>query len=307
MFTLLAKNLNYGEGPRWHDNKLWFSDFFQHAVMTVDHSGKIEKIVEIPNQPSGLGWLPNGDLLIVSMLDRKIMKFSNNVLSLHSDLSDLTPFRCNDMVVDKDGHAYVGNFGSLHHSKDVKPTCLIHVDPDGKAKIVATKLDFPNGTVITPDGKKLIIGETYAGRLTSFDIGLDKKLSNRKVWAKMMPTWYYIGVRFILAKIYTMLNIKLREGNITPFPVPDGICLDSNKGVWIASPTTSEVIRIEEGGIITDRLETPDRAFACMLGGDDGKTLFVMTAKTSIPEEASSEKNGKIYTTRVKFSGAGYP
>ena len=275
--------------------------------MTLDLSGKIEKIVEIPNQPSGLGWLPNGDLLIVSMLDRKIMKYSNNELSLHSDLSKLTPFRCNDMVVDKDGDAYVGNFGSLHHARDVKPTCLIHVDPQGNAKVAAKKLDFPNGTVITPDGKKMIIGETYAGRLTSFDIGLDKRLSNRKVWAKMMPTWYYIGVRFALATIYKLLNLQVKEGSITPFPVPDGICLDEGNGVWVASPTTSEVIRFEEGGVITDRLATPDRAYACMLGGHDGKTLFVITGKSSIPEEAQSEKNGKIYTTLVKFARAGYP
>ena len=307
MFTLLAENLHFGEGPRWHNNKLWFSDFYQHSVMTLDLAGKIEKIVEIPNQPSGLGWLPNGDLLIVSMLDRKIMKYSNNELSLHSDLSKLTPFRCNDMVVDKDGDAYVGNFGSLHHARDVKPTCLIHVDPQGNAEIAAKKLDFPNGTVITPDGKKMIIGETYAGRLTSFDIGLDKRLSNRKVWAKMMPTWYYIGVRFALATIYKLLNLQVKEGSITPFPVPDGICLDEGNGVWVASPTTSEVIRFEEGGVITDRLATPDRAYACMLGGDDGKTLFVITGKSSIPEEAQSEKNGKIYTTLVKFARAGYP
>ena len=136
MFSLLAENLHFGEGPRWHNNKLWFSDFYQHSVMTLDLSGKIEKIVEIPNQPSGLGWLPNGDLLIVSMLDRKIMKYSNNELSLHSDLSKLTPFRCNDMVVDKDGDAYVGNFGSLHHAKDVKPTCLIHVDHKAMQKLL---------------------------------------------------------------------------------------------------------------------------------------------------------------------------
>ena len=153
----------------------------------------------------------------------------------------------------------------------------------------------------------MIIGETYAGRLTSFDIGLDKRLSNRKVWAKMMPTWYYIGVRFALATIYKLLNLQVKEGSITPFPVPDGICLDEGNGVWVASPTTSEVIRFEESGVITDRLATPDRAYACMLGGDDGKTLFVITGKSSIPEEAQREKNGKIYTTLVKFARAGYP
>ena len=239
---LLAENIYFSEGPRWHNNKFWFSDFYQHAVFSLDASGTLEKIVDIPNQPSGLGWLPNGDMLIVSMHDQRIMRFSNGSLTVHSDLSHLTKYTCNDMVVDNDGHAYVGNFGTTKHNIDVVPTCLIHVTPEGIASIAATNLEFPNGTVITPDGKKLIIGETYAGRLTSFDINPDKTLSNRKIWAQMMPTWI-----FYITKIRRFLKQAATESGYA-VRVPDGICLDENMGIWVASPTTFEVFRIEEGG-----------------------------------------------------------
>ena len=301
-FKLETEDLYFSEGPRWHDNKLWFSDFYHKAVMTLDESGSIEKIVDIPNQPSGLGWLPNGDLIIVSMLDRKLMKFKDGELSVYADLSELTPYRCNDMVIDAKGNAYVGNFGSLDHGADVRPTCLIHVDPNGSPLIAAEKLDFPNGTVIIPDGTKMIIGETYAGRLTSFDIDKEGKLSNRKVWSQMIPLYYYY-----ISKIARFLKIEPEEGKGMPFPVPDGICLDDHNGVWVASPTTTEVVRYTEGGKITDRITTPNRAYACMLGGHDGKTLFVCTANTSTPEDASSEKTGKIYSIQVDHPRTGYP
>ena len=298
---LLLENVYFSEGPRWHNNKFWFSDFYQHAVFNVDANGTVEKIVDIPNQPSGLGWLPNGDMLIVSMHDQKLMRFSDGVLSLHSDLSHLTKFTCNDMVVDNDGHAYIGNFGTTQHNIDVKPTCLIHVTPDGKASIVAENLEFPNGTVITPDGKKLIVGETYAGRLTAFDINSDKTLSNRQTWAKMMPTWI-----FYVSKVRRFLKQVPKETNFAP-RVPDGICLDEGMGIWVASPTTFEVFRIEEGGNVTDIISTPQRAYACMLGGESGKTLYISTANDSTPEVAMSQPMGKIYTTEVKFARAGNP
>ena len=298
---LLLENVYFSEGPRWHNNKFWFSDFYQHAVFSVDANGTVEKIVDIPNQPSGLGWLPNGDMLIVSMHDQKLMRFSDGVLSLHSDLSHLTKFTCNDMVVDNDGHAYIGNFGTTQHNIDVKPTCLIHVTPDGKASIVAENLEFPNGTVITPNGKKLIVGETYAGRLTAFDINSDKTLSNRQTWAKMIPTRI-----FYISKVRRFLKQVPKETNFAP-RVPDGICLDERMGIWVASPTTFEVFRIEEGGNVTDIISTPQRAYACMLGGESGKTLYISTANDSTPEVARSQPMGKIYTTEVKFARAGNP
>ena len=298
---LLVDNVYFSEGPRWHKNKFWFSDFYQRAVFSLDDSGTLEKIVDIPNQPSGLGWLPNGDMLIVSMHDQKVMRFSNGLLTVHSDLSHLTKYTCNDMVVDNEGHAYIGNFGTTKHNVDVVPTCLIHVTPEGIASIVANNLEFPNGTVITPDGKKLIVGETYAGRLTSFDINPDKTLSNRKVWAQMMPTWI-----FIITKIRRFLKQVAKESGYA-VRVPDGICLDEKMGIWVASPTTFEVFRIEEGGHVSDIISTPQRAYACMLGGSDGKTLHISTANDSTPDVAKSKPMGKIYTTRVKYARAGNP
>ena len=298
---LLVDNVYFSEGPRWHKNKFWFSDFYQRAVFSLNDSGTLEKIVDIPNQPSGLGWLPNGDMLIVSMHDQKVMRFSNGLLTVHSDLSHLTKYTCNDMVVDNEGHAYIGNFGTTKHNVDVVPTCLIHVTPEGTASIVANNLEFPNGTVITPDGKKLIVGETYAGRLTSFDINPDKTLSNRKVWAQMMPTWI-----FIITKIRRFLKQVAKESGYA-VRVPDGICLDEKMGIWVASPTTFEVFRIEEGGNVSDIISTPQRAYACMLGGSDGKTLHISTANDSTPDVAKSKPMGKIYTARVNYARAGNP
>ena len=298
---LLVDNVYFSEGPRWHKNKFWFSDFYQRAVFSLDDSGTLEKIVDIPNQPSGLGWLPNGDMLIVSMHDQKVMRFSNGLLTVHSDLSHLTKYTCNDMVVDNEGHAYIGNFGTTKHNVDVVPTCLIHVTPEGIASIVANNLEFPNGTVITPDGKKLIVGETYAGRLTSFDINPDKTLSNRKVWAQMMPTWI-----FIITKIRRFLKQVAKESGYA-VRVPDGICLDEKMGIWVASPTTFEVFRIEKGGNVSDIISTPQRAYACMLGGSDGKTLHISTANDSTPDVAKSKPMGKIYTARVNYARAGNP
>jgi sugar lactone lactonase YvrE len=298
---LLVDNLHFSEGPRWHDGKFWYSDFYQKAVFCVDESGSVEKVVDIPNQPSGLGWLPNNDLLIVSMHDQKLMKYSNGQLTVHSDLSHLTQFTCNDMVVDRDGHAYIGNFGTTQHNVNVKPTCLIHVTPDGDANIAADNLEFPNGTVITPDGKRMILGETYAGRLTSYDINDDKSLSNRKVWAQLMPLPFYY-----YTKIQRFFGVKAKESTYK-VRVPDGICLDEKMGIWVASPTSTEVLRVEEGGKITDSIQTPNRAFACMLGGQDRKTLYISTGQESTPEVASKNKFGKIYTTRVDIPGAGWP
>jgi sugar lactone lactonase YvrE len=235
------------------------------------------------------------------MHDQKLIKYSNGQLTVHSNLSHLTQFTCNDMVVDRDGHAYIGNFGTTQHNVNVKPTCLIHITPDGVANIVADNLEFPNGTVITPDGKRMILGESYAGRLTSFDINDDKSLSNRKVWAQMMPLPVYY-----FSKIQRFFGVKAKESTYK-VRVPDGICLGAQMGIWVASPTSTEVFRVEEGGKITDSIQTPNRAFACMLGGQDRKTLYISTAQESTPEVASQNKFGKIYTTRVDIPGAGWP
>ena len=285
--TILMDGLTFGEGPRWHEEKFYFSDFYSHKVFSLDMEGNSEVIVEVPAQPSGLGWMPDGTMLIVSMKDKKLLSFNKNTLSEVADLSNLAGFHCNDMVVDDQGNAYIGNFGfNTYSGEEIRPANLILVRPGEDPCLAADDLLFPNGTVITPDGKTLIVGETYAARLTAFDINQDATLSNRRVWADF--------------------TLDADEGDI---PLPDGMCLDAEGAIWVASPSTAEVIRVREGGVILDRISVETNAYACMLGGDDLKTLFICTSNASgvDPESALREKSGKIEIIKVEVAGAGRP
>ncbi len=268
----------FPEGPRWHDGKFFFSDMHARQVRAVDMAGKSEVICEVPAWPSGLGWLPDGRMLVVSMTDRKLLRLDRDGLKEAGDMSELAPFHCNDMVVDKEGRAYVGNFGfDLHANEKPRGTTLVMVAPDGSARIVAEELMFPNGAVITPDGKTLIVGESFGRRLTAFDVAADCALKNRRVWADLGKS------------------------------VPDGICLDAGNAIWVACPTASEVIRVKQGGEVTERIKVETDAFACMLGGPDGRTLFVATAANSDPEKCRADRTGRIETTQVEVPRAGLP
>ena len=281
---VLIEGLTFTEGPRWHDGRLYFSDFFTHRVLAVDTKGNMETIVETPQQPSGLGWSPDGSMLIVSMNDQKLLSFSNGELSEVADLSQLATHFCNDMVVDKKGNAYVGNFGfDLHAGEPIKPTNLILVRPGEEPCEVAENVFFPNGTVITPDDKTLIVGETFASCLTAFDINEDGTLANRRVWADLR---------------------SIEEGYT---PVPDGICLDAEGAIWVASPSTNDVIRVQEGGALLDKVEVDRGAFACMLGGENGNTLFISTANDSTEETCLKERSARIEVIEVDVPRAGLP
>ena len=281
---VLIEGLTFTEGPRWHDGRLYFSDFFTHRVLAVDTKGNMETIVETPQQPSGLGWSPDGSMLIVSMNDQKLLSFSNGELSEVADLSQLATHFCNDMVVDKKGNAYVGNFGfDLHEGEPIKPTNLILVRPGEEPCVVAENVFFPNGTVITPDDKTLIVGETFASCLTAFDINEDGTLANRRVWADLR---------------------SIEEGYT---PVPDGICLDAEGAIWVASPSTNDVIRVQEGGALLDKVEVDRGAFACMLGGENGNTLFISTANDSTEETCLKERSARIEVIDVDVPRAGLP
>ena len=271
---IILKGLKFPEGPRWRDNKLWFSDMWQNKVMAVDPEGNSEVIIEMRNSPSGLGWDPQGRLLIVSMEDRRLLRLDPEGLTEVADISHLATYHCNDMVVDNHGNAYIGNFGfDIIINAPFKPAEIILVSSDGQARIVADNMAFPNGTVITPNGNALIVGETFSARLTAFDIENDGSLTNRRIWA------------------------SLKKG-----AVPDGICLDSEGGIWVASPSTSEVLRVLEGGEVTNRIKIKDEnsAYACMLGGPSRKTLFICTTN-------DSRTNGRIESIEVDFPGAGLP
>ena len=281
---VLIEGLTFTEGPRWHDGRLYFSDFFTHRVLAVDTKGNLETIVETPQQPSGLGWSPDGSMLIVSMNDQKLLSFSNGELSEVADLSQLATHFCNDMVVDKKGNAYVGNFGfDLHGGESIKPTNIILVRPGEEPCVVAENIFFPNGTVITPDDKTLIVGETFASCLTAFDINEDGTLANRRVWADLR---------------------SIEEGYT---PVPDGICLDAEGAIWVASPSTNDVIRVQEGGALLDKVEVDRGAFACMLGGENGNTLFISTANDSTEETCLKERSARIEVIDVDVPRAGLP
>jgi sugar lactone lactonase YvrE len=285
---LLLDGLHFGEGPRWHDGRLYLSDFYDHAVKAVTMDGEVTTVVEVPNQPSGLGWLPDGRMLVVSMVDRKVLRFEPDGLVEHADLSAIATFHCNDMVVDSLGRAYVGNFGFDLDTAEIDGTLekvlaehrgatLARVDPDGSVHAVANGLMFPNGTVITPDGSTLIVAESFGRRLTAFDIAADGSLSNQRLWADL-------GRR-----------------------VPDGICLDADGAIWVANPITPECFRVAEGGEILDVIETDNRCFACMLGGPDMRTLFMLTSQYSLAVEASIRRTAAVVITEVAVPGAGLP
>jgi sugar lactone lactonase YvrE len=275
---VLLDGLTFPEGPRWHKGRLWFSDFYSERVLAVDLAGKSETIATVPKRPSGLGWRPDGTLLIVSMLDRALLELKAGGLRPVADLSALAGGPCNDMVVDAAGRAYVGNFGYDRHGGEApRTTGLIRVDGDGRATRVAEDLMFPNGMVITPDGKTMIVAETYAHRISAFAIGADGGLGARRVFAEM-PGCY-----------------------------PDGICLDAEGAVWVADARGHEASRVFEGGRVAQRVAVGSRTvFACMLGGADRRTLFLCTSTGSGP--AMAEKtDGKIEYARVAVPGAGLP
>lgn len=276
---LRLDQLTFPESPRWHEGALWFSDFYTQQVMRMGPDGRCESVVGVPGQPSGLGWLPDGRLLVVSMKERRLLRLDGGTLKEVADLSALAPFYCNDMVVDAQGRAYIGNFGfDMLARAEPRATNLILVEPDGHARVVAQDLMFPNGCVITPDGRTLIVAESFAARLTAFDIAADGSLGGRRTWAAI------------------------------PKSSPDGICLDAEGAVWLASPASREVLRVREGGEVTHRLTMPGQPLACMLGGPQRSTLYILSGKVMVtPEQAREMRTGTIHALDVAVAGAGRP
>jgi len=293
-FTPLISGLSFTECPRWRDGRLYFSDFYTHRVLAVATDGTAETIAHVPNQPSGLGFLPDGRLLIVSMRDRKVLRReADGSLAVHADLSALAPWHANDMLVDHDGRAWVGNFGfDLTGGAPPRTTVLICVEPDGAARIAADGLGFPNGMVLTPDRKTLIVAESFASRLSAFSVS-GGSLSERRTWAA-----------FGNPPRSADHGSALRELAVAP----DGICLDAEGAVWVADATHQRLLRVAEGGRILDELTAGGLGlFACMLGGDDGRTLFVCAAPTFREAEAAANHRASILMTKVGVPHAGLP
>lgn len=284
----VARGLYFGEGPRWHNGRLWFSDFYDHAVKSLGPRGDVTIEHQLDDQPSGLGWLPDGRLLVVSMRALKLLREEGGRLVEHADLSGLARHLCNDMVVDGSGRAWVGNFGFDLDAEmesrgaegvlsDHPATYLVRVDSDGSVHLAAADMHFPNGSAITPDGSTLIVAETLAMQLTAFDISGDGALVNRRVWAP-------VGMR-----------------------APDGICLDADGNIWVANALAAECVLFAPGGEVLEVVEPSQNCYACMLGGKDGRDLFMVTASSSDHGEASAARTGRIETTRVRSPGAGWP
>jgi sugar lactone lactonase YvrE len=284
------------ESPRWHDGRWWVSDFYRHLVLSVSEGGEPREVLEVEEQPSGLGWMPDGSMLVVSMRDHRVLRWSTEAgVREHADVSEYCGGPLNDMVLDRYGRAYVGNFGfDLMGGGDPALANLIRVDPDGTASIAAEDLVFPNGSVITPDGKTLVVGETAAARYTSFTINPDGSLSDRRVWAQVAPS----------PPITTLAETlgKLEFG-------PDGCGLDAENHIWCADEVNARCVRIAPGGEIVAEIRAPDGLdfFACMLGGPDGRTLLMCAAPDFAEDRRSAAREAVLLTTTVDVPHAGLP
>jgi len=293
--TTLVEGFSFLESPRWHGRRLWLSDFYTRCVVAVTPDGGVTEMAEIEHQPSGLGWLPDGRMLVVSMRDRRVWRQeADGELALHADLCGLGTGLLNDMVVDAAGRAYVGSFGfDLHGGADVALSQLALVHPDGAAELVGEPLSFPNGMAITPDGSTLIVAESFGNRLSALPIVAGGSLGPRRTFAEFGP---FPGAGPADA-VMGMLTFG-----------PDGICLDADGAVWVTDALGQKVVRVADGGEVLEEIVTaPDGVFACMLGGADGRTLFLCAAPDFFEEPRRSAREAKILTVRVDVPGAGLP
>ena len=276
--TVVHKGVDFGEGPRWHDERLWFSDFYRRGIFSIGDGGERHELA-VDDQPSGLGWMPDGTLLYVSMTAKRVMAVSpGGEPVVHADLSQIATHFCNDMVVSVDGHAYVGNFGfDLEQQAPFETAHLAHVAPNGEVCRVEHPLAFPNGLVITPDGSTLIVGETFGGQYTAFDLDGDGHPVNPRVWAAV------------------------------PGASPDGCALDADGAIWMSDFVGQRFARVHEGGEVSAEIPVDGAAVACMLGGSDGRTLYGFVSPGSHPDEVAGKGLTKIVTVEVDTPHAGCP
>lgn len=277
---VVAQDLLFPECPRWHDGALYFSDQHDGVVWRVATDGGLDRVVDVPGQPSGIGWLPDGSMVVVSMLDRQLLRVKGTSVETLADLSGGVSHSLNDLVVDRAGRSYVGNFGfDLNNGDSPCGTALLCVQPDGSISVAAEDVWFPNGAVIAEDGRTMILAETFGARLTAFDIAEDGRLGNRRLWAPL-------------------------EGLF-----PDGICLDAEGAVWVTCAMGGKVIRVREGGDVADTIPLPEgrQAFACMLGGEERRDLYLCTAPHFLPHITKPARAGCVEVVQVEVPGAGLP
>ena len=277
----LMTDIAFGESPRWHDGRLWFSDWGAQEVVAVDPEGHSEVIVgvDFPSFPMCIDFLPDERLLIVSGRDGLLLRREpDGSLVTHADLSSLSSHPWNDIVVDGRGNAYINNAGFEFPGGEFAPGTIAVLTPAGPAREVADGIAFPNGMAVTPDNSTLICAESYGKRLTAFDIAADGGLSNRRVWA------------------------DLGDG------VPDGICVDAEGAVWYGDVPNKRCVRVSEGGEVLQTIELDRGCFACTLGGTDNSTLFIVGQEWSGPANMQGgERTGQLLTAQAPAPGAGWP
>lgn len=294
--TTLLQGGAFFEGPRWRDGRWWVSDFYRHTVMTVAPDGSAATVMSVEQQPSGLGWMPDGSLLVVSMKDHRVLRRKpTGEVSVHADLTAHCAGHLNDMVVDSQGHAYVGEFGfDLMAFADAAPGKLMRVDPDGSVTVLDDDMRFSNGAVITPDGSTLIVGETAGARYTAFTLAGDGSVSDRRVWAQVA----FAPELGPLAETLPQLKFA-----------PDGCTLDADGCIWAADAVGFRCVRVAQGGEILEEIKAPEGLgiFACALGGEDGCTLLLCAAPDFLEANRAHAREAVLLTTVVDVPHAGLP
>jgi sugar lactone lactonase YvrE len=277
---VLLTGISFGESPRWHDGRLWFADWGAGELIAVDTEGATELMARIDSFPFCIDWLPDGRLLVASAADQAVLRQEpDGSFATHADLSGLSEHAWNEITVDGRGNAYANNIGFDMAGGDFAPGIVAVVTPDGSARQVGDGLAFPNGMAITPDGSTLIVAESYAAQLTAFDIEPDGSLSNRRAWA------------------------ELGEG-----AAPDGICLDAEGAVWYGDVPNRHCRRVRKGGALLETIELDRGCFACALGGDDGRTLFMVAREWNGMESfGEAERSGQILTAPAPAGRAPTP
>ena len=274
----LITGVAFGESPRWHDGRLWFSDWGAQELVAVDLAGESEVVARVPSSPFCIDWMPDGRLLIVSGGDGRLLRREpDGSMVTHADLSRLSRYPWNEIVVDGRGNIYLNGIGFDFPAGAFTPGIIALVAPDGSVRQVADGVAFPNGMAVTPDGGTLIVAESYANQLTAFDIAADGGLSNRRVWAEV--------------------------GN----DHPDGICLDAEGAVWYADVGTKRCVRVREGGEVLSAVELDRGCFACVLGGTDGRTLLMLAAVFDPAAMFGGARTGQVLTAEAPAPGAGWP
>lgn len=278
---VVMSGVAFGESPRWHDGRLWFSDWGAKEVIALDLNGNSEVVVraDFPSFPMCIEFLPDGRLLVVSGRDGRLLRLERDgSLHTHAELGGLSRHPWNDIVVDGRGNVYVNNTGFEFPGGEFAPGAIALVAPDGSRRLVADGIAFPNGMAVTPDNRTLIVAESYASKLTAFDIAGDGSLGNGREWAAVGGS------------------------------APDGICVDADGAVWYADVPNKCCVRVADGGEVLGRVELDRGCFACMLGGEDRRTLFMVAQEWGGPANMDSEgRTGQVLAMPAPAPGAGWP